>query len=337
MSSSNSVAVRGESAPASMNQQHAGVVDLMLRGNLNNLSEAEIMQVYVARCDSMGIDARTKPFDLLKLNGSLQLYPNARLADQLIGKHGLSVEVLSEETVGELYRVRVKVSDGIRAVNASAALPVKGLQGEALGNAWMKCETKAVRRGVLRFCGLGAQSNPNLDEERRKLGLRRVHAVGADRGLKHDEIRAIAQESYAIESMTELDADDLAELSDAIEAQLALASDTDPGATDDEQIHVDPETGEILEATGSQGDMTTSELIDVWQPVIEAASSFDEMDAIANGMKEAGVKSEDHPELLRIFKSRLNNLKIEAAKVNRASQDQQARANASANASANAA
>lgn len=323
----NQIAVRGESAPASMNQQHAGVVDLMLRGNLNGLTEEQIMQVYISRCDSMGIDARTKPFDLLKLNGNLQLYPNARLADQLIGKHGLSVDVLSEETVGELYRVRVKVSDGVRSVNASAALPIKGLQGEALGNAWMKCETKAVRRGVLRFCGLGEQSNPNLDEERRKLGLRRVHAAGADRGLKHDEIRAIAQQNYAIESMTELDADDLAELSDALEAQIALA---DGGG--DEPIEADTETGEIIETSGPQGEMTTGELIDVWQPVIEAASSFEEMDAIAKGMQGAGVKSDDHPELLRIFKSRLNNLKIEAAKVNRAAQDTRERANASANA-----
>lgn len=326
MSNQNAVAVRGESVPDSMNQQHAGVVDLMLRGNLNGLSEEQVMQVYIARCDAMGVDARTQPFDVLSLRGTKILYPNARLADQLIGQRGLSVDVVDETTEGELYRVRVKVSDGSRSVNASAALPVKGLQGEALGNAWMKCETKAVRRGVLRFCGLGALPDPSLDEERRKHGLRVVHAMGADRGLKHEDLRAIAQEHYAIESMTELDADDLAELSDAIEAQMALAT-ADSGPWMAEGL-VDVETGELLESAASQGAMTTGELIDVWQPVIDAASTFEELDAIAQGMKDAGIKSDDHPELLRIFKSRLNNVKIAAAKANRAAQDAAARANA---------
>lgn len=327
--SSKAVAVAQQAQPASMNQQHAGVMDLMLRGNLNGLSDEQIMQVYIARCDSMGIDARTKPFDLLNLGAGLVLYPNARLADQLIDKHGLSVRVLSEETIGELYRVRVEVSDGSRVVNASAALPVKGLSGERLGNAWMKCETKAVRRGVLRFCGLGAQPTLQQEEERRKHGLRLVHAMGADRGLKHEQLRAIAQESYAIESMTELDADDLAELADAIEAQVALASTSeDPWIAEeegDDPIEVDPDTGEIV-AMSDQSAMTTGELIEVWQPVIDAATTFDELTAISDGMKDAGVKGEDHPELLRIFKSRLNHLKIEAAKVNRAAQEQRERA-----------
>jgi len=325
-----------------MNQQHAGVMDLMLRGNLNGLTEEQIMQVYIARCDSMGIDARTKPFDLLNLGNGLVLYPNARLADQLIDKHGLSVEVLSEETVEDIYRVKVRVSDGFRVVNASGALPVKGLSGGKLADTWMKCETKAVRRGVLRFCGLGAQPTPQQEEERRKHGLRLVHAMGADRGLKHEDLRALAQQHHAIESMTELDADDLAELSDTIEAQLALTNAPAPwsaieagsieAAEAAEAIEVDPETGEIIEATEPQAEMTTGELIDVWKPVIDTASTFDELNAIAVGMKDAGIKGDDHPELLRIFKSRLNNIKIEAAKANRATQDQRERANANANA-----
>ena len=332
MPSHNAMAVRGETTPDSMNQQHAGVMDLMLRGNLNGLTDEQIMQVYIARCDSMGIDARTKPFDLLNLGNGLVLYPNARLADQLIDKHGLSVEVLSEETVEELYRVRVKVSDGIRVVNASAVLPVRGLSGAKLGDAWMKCETKAVRRGVLRFCGLGAQPTARQEEERRKHGLRLVHAMGADRGLKHEDIRAIAQEHYAIESMTELDADDLAELSDALEAQLAIASDVDPydAAIADglDAIEVDPETGEILDAASGPVGLADPDVLATWQPIIEAASSLDELDEVQKGIKDAGINGEDHPELLRVFKSQLNRLKIEAAKANRAAQDKRERANA---------
>lgn len=314
---SSQVAVRGETAPAFTNQQHAGVVDLMLKGNLNGLSDEQVMQVYIARCDAMGVDARTQPFDVLNLRGTKILYPNARLADQLIGQRGLSVEVLDETTAGELYRVRVKVSDGVRSVNASAALPIKGLAGEALGNAWMKCETKAVRRGVLRFCGLGALPDPGLEDERRKLGLRRVHAAGADRGLKHEQIRDIAQEHYAIESMTELDADDLAELSDAIEAQIALIDD------ESDVVDVDQETGEIMDAPLG---LANPDVLAAWQPVIESTSSLDELEAVQQGIKDAGINSADHPELLRVFKGQLNNLKIEAAKKNRAAQDARERA-----------
>lgn len=323
----NQMAVRSESAPVSMNEQHAGVVDLMLRGNLNGLTDEQIMQVYIARCDSMGVDARTQPFDVLNLRGTKILYPSARLADQLIGQRGLSVEVTGETTAGDLYRVQVRVSDGVRAVNASAALPVKGLQGEALANAWMKCETKAVRRGVLRFCGLGAQPSAELEEERRKHGLRVVHAMGAQRGLGHEQIRAIAQESYAIESMTELDADDLAELSDALEAQLALGETTDPWAEG-----VDAETGELLEASSEPVGLADPDVLAAWQPVIEATGSLDELDAVQQGIKDAGISSEDHPELLRVFKAQLNRLKIEAAKQNRAAQDKRERANAAARA-----
>lgn len=336
MPSHNAVAVRVEPAPASMNQQHAQVLDLLARGNLNGLSNEQILQVYIARCDAMGVDARTQPFDILTLRNNKILYPNARLADQLIGQRGLSVEVLNEETTSDgLYRVRVKVSDRVRSVDASAALLVKGLSGESLANAWMKCETKATRRGVLRFCGLGGLPNAD-DEERRKLGLRRIHAAGADAGLDHDQIRSFAQEHYAIESMTELDADDLAELSDALEAQLAIASDVDPydAAIADglDAIAVDPETGEILDAASGPVGLADPDVLATWQPIIEAASSLDELDEVQKGIKDAGINGEDHPELLRVFKSQLNRLKIEAAKANRAAQDKRERANAAANA-----
>jgi len=304
---SNELAVQEVMPPASMNKQHTAVMDLMLRGNLKGLSDEQIMQVYIARCDSMGIDARTKPFDLLDLGGGLQLYPNARLADQLIDKHGLSVEVLSEETIEDLYRVRVKVSDGVRVVHASAALPVKGCSGEKLGNAWMKCETKAVRRGVLRFCGLGAQPTAQQEEERRKHGLRVVHAMGAERGLQHEQIRAIAQEHYAIESMTELDADDLADLSDAIEAQLAIAR-----TVDDEPV--DYETGEILDAEVVESEMhpMVQEAIDNreanWIAAMEGAATMAELSRIGTEIASASISEQSQASLRGIWNKQRDRL-----------------------------
>lgn len=89
---------------------------------------------------------------------------------------------------------------------------------------------------------------------------------------------------------------------------------------------VDSGTGEILDAERAPVGLADPGVLSAWQPVIESASSLDELKEIRQGIKDAGISSEEHPELLRIFKGQENTLKIEAAKKNRAAQDAQARA-----------
>lgn len=66
--------------------------------------------------------------------------------------------------------------------------------------------------------------------------------------------------------------------------------------------------------------------------LVLAMLAADELREIAAGMKEAGVSGDEHPALLQLWQARDNQLKIEAAKVNRAAQDKRERANAAARA-----
>jgi len=57
---------------------------------------------------------------------------------------------------GDIYTVRVKVANSEGRMDiATGAVSIKGLQGENLANAYLKCETKAKRRATLSICGLG--------------------------------------------------------------------------------------------------------------------------------------------------------------------------------------
>lgn len=265
------MAVRNEGAITALpsaNAQNAGVVALITKGDLNGLSNEQVMQVYIARCDALGVDARTQPFDIITFQGKKVLYPNARLADQLISQYGLSVEKTKEETTPEGIRVvEVRVTNGVRTVVASAALSIKGVQGQDLANAWMKCETKATRRGVLRFCGLGAMpeqpevdptafireridietgeilrdDDADADEQYRQHGLKRLHAAGKQAGVDHETLRALAQKQYPdITSLAELGGAELEALADVVmqladdatvEAELIAVTDAEPDAS----------------------------------------------------------------------------------------------------------
>lgn len=306
----------------SQNEHNADVVALITKGDLNGLSNEQVLQVYIARCDAIGVDARTQPFDVLTFQGKKQLYPNARLAEQLISQYGLSVDKVREETTPDGIRlVEVKVYDGKRSVTASAALNVATLKGEQLANAWMKCETKATRRGVLRFCGLGAMAEaPEYDaaqtvvdfetgeivaaqddsEAHRKAGLKRLHAAGKEAGMNHEQVREFAQQYHDIASLTELDGGQLEALADVVkDAPNVVAHDNE---------------------TADSG------VWDAWQPVIDAASTIEELNEIAAGMKEAGITEKSEPMLMRHWRGQVNRVKIAAAQVNRKADEDARRA-----------
>lgn len=310
--SNNGLAVRRQNTVAlpSLNEQHADIVSLITRGDLNGLNPEQILQVYIARCDALGVDARTQPFDILTFQGKKTLYPNARLAEQLISQYGLSVEKTREETTREGLRVvEVRVSDGRRSVMASAAISVSNLGLDAVANAWMKCETKATRRGVLRFCGLGAMADaPDEDdlvqtrvdmatgevvdvaaEDARKTGLKRLHAAGKERGLNHDQVRGFAQQHHPkIASLTELDGGQLDVLADAIKE--VSAADL-----------VDPYKMALAEAPE-------------WANDIRDVTTIEELHQVRDLIQQAGVTGKDFPELLRWYTAKQNRLKLAEVK-----------------------
>ena len=125
-------------------------------GNLERLQPAERLELVRRICDATGLTLESQPFQYLRLSGKLVLYARRDATDQLRRVHRVSVSIVSRETTDGVHVVtaRATMPDG-RTDESTGAVPVKGLQGDALANALMKAETKAKRRVTLSICGLG--------------------------------------------------------------------------------------------------------------------------------------------------------------------------------------
>lgn len=131
---------------------------LVQSGDVGRLTVPQRSAYLYKFCEKLGLNPLTKPIDLIVLNGKLTMYANRTATDQLARKHSITCEVLDREmdSEGGVYTVRVKVKDPSgREDENIGAVGVTGLSGEALANAKMKAYTKAKRRAILSFCGLG--------------------------------------------------------------------------------------------------------------------------------------------------------------------------------------
>jgi hypothetical protein len=141
------------------------ISDVITKGDLAKLSDEQRARYYADVCQSIGVNPLTKPFDYISLNNKLTLYATKTATDQLRTVKGVSVFKVEAETT----------ADGLRIVTAYArdasgredmdlgVVNVKGLQGEALANAYMKALTKAKRRVTLSICGLGFLDESEID------------------------------------------------------------------------------------------------------------------------------------------------------------------------------
>lgn len=138
---------------------------VVLDGDLAKLKPAQRIEYYGAICAHCGLDPATRPFEYIKLNGRLVLYARKEATDQLRTIRGVSVTAMQAEVIMDaIYRVTVTVKDAKgRTDMGTGAVAVKGLGGDSLANAMMKCETKAKRRATLSICGLGMLDETELD------------------------------------------------------------------------------------------------------------------------------------------------------------------------------
>src|SRR5437867_2538881 len=123
------------------------IEQVLIAGDLAQLTPAQRASYYLETCRSLNLNPLTRPFEYLNINGRLTLYARKDATDQLRRLHGISVEIVDREQTECLYVVRARATtpDG-RVDEATGAVPIAGLKGEALGNAVMRCETKAKRR-----------------------------------------------------------------------------------------------------------------------------------------------------------------------------------------------
>jgi hypothetical protein len=146
-------------------QELAEIMDEVLGvGDLSQLPADVRTRYYLATCSSLGLNPYTRPLEYVKLSGKTVLYARKDAADQLRRIHGVSLEVTDRKVTGEMMFVTVRASlpDG-RHDEDVGAVSIKGLQGEALANATMKCITKAKRRATLSLCGLGLPDESEVE------------------------------------------------------------------------------------------------------------------------------------------------------------------------------
>ena len=133
-------------------------------GDIGKLDAGQRIALYKAVCDSLGLNPLTQPFEYLRLSGGVQLYAKKSATEQLRQIHGVSVLALEQEMRGDILCMTARVRDRSgREDIATGAVNLKGLAGENLANAYMKCETKAKRRATLSICGLAILDESEID------------------------------------------------------------------------------------------------------------------------------------------------------------------------------
>lgn len=152
---------------------------VLLVGDLSKLTPDERVQYYARTCESLGLNPLTKPFDYLSLSGKLVLYATRTATDQLRERRGISLTIVGREQTDEIYVVtaRATTPDG-RTDESTGVVSLGRLNGDALANALMKCETKAKRRVTLSICGLGWMDESETETVRDARPARVDHATG---------------------------------------------------------------------------------------------------------------------------------------------------------------
>lgn len=137
---------------------------LVVGGDISQLGSEAKAAYYVKVCESMGLNPITKPLEFIRLNGKETLYARKDCTDQLRKLHSVAIVIAAREKVDDVYVVtaRATLPNG-RTDESVGAVPVNGLKGDALANAFMKAETKAKRRVTLSIVGLGILDELELE------------------------------------------------------------------------------------------------------------------------------------------------------------------------------
>lgn len=140
------------------------IENALIRGDLSKLNDVERLSYYKSVCESIGVNALTKPFEYIQLNGKLTLYATRSCTDQLRSINKVSIKITSREKFDDIYVVTAQAtnSEG-RFDESTGAVNVSGLKGDNLANAYLKAETKAKRRVTLSLCGLGLLDESEIE------------------------------------------------------------------------------------------------------------------------------------------------------------------------------
>lgn len=146
------------------NQQMATIENVLVNGDLTQLSPGDRVMYYNKVCESAKLNPLTRPFEYIRLNGKLTLYARKDCTDQLRTVHSISIKIVAREKIDDVYIVTAQATNKEgRCDESTGAVSVAGLKGEALANAYLKAETKAKRRVTLSLVGLGLLDENEVD------------------------------------------------------------------------------------------------------------------------------------------------------------------------------
>ena len=89
-------------------EQDAIVANIVLRGDLSQLSPTDKVEYYNRFCESLQLNPLTRPFQYLKLGGREVLYATKDATEQLRKINGVSVTDLSDKTINDVYVVTAR-------------------------------------------------------------------------------------------------------------------------------------------------------------------------------------------------------------------------------------
>jgi hypothetical protein len=244
----------------------ATVEDVLIRGDLSQLTEAQRNEYYMRVCQSLGLNYLTQPFAYLNLSGKLVLYAKRDCADQLRKINGISIEIVGQTIDGGLITVHAKARDKSgRTDEDYGVVPYKAAGNEFSANATMKAVTKAKRRVTLSISGLGFLDETEIPEpvqhQASKYSDNYEANTKADLNRSPIEITRIneAQRARLLQIADELDADlpqYLEYLSVRWEFDVLKLADIPADHFDDalatlerKRAKHDPDTGEVEDAT----------------------------------------------------------------------------------------
>lgn len=229
---------------ARVNEPGAVLEAVIASGDLERLTPEQRTRYYVEVCQSIGLNPLTQPFQYIRLNNKLTLYATKGATDQIRNLKGISVSVVSQETMGDLYVVTVEGKDSTGRVDSEVGVvTIGGLRGDNAANAIMKAVTKAKRRLTLSMAGLGLLDESELettpavrvsvdastgeilpatsatpaiagtsqdvqpipsDNAPSQNQLRAIAAKSRNLGMSRDELRLLAGERYGVGSANDL-------------------------------------------------------------------------------------------------------------------------------------
>lgn len=139
---------------------------VLIKGDLSKLSEAERVDFYNATCRSLGLNPLTQPFEYLYLNGKLKLYAKKDATDQLRRIYGVSIVKCEHFWDDEMFHTTAyaRLPDGREDVDCGVVHIGEQVKGDIRGNLILKGITKAKRRVTLSICGLGFLDETEVED-----------------------------------------------------------------------------------------------------------------------------------------------------------------------------